>query len=59
MSDEIYNHMPRWRRLIRDLAREAGVKNFLNHSSDDSNKSTEPRNSLTVEEESDETESER
>jgi hypothetical protein len=59
MSDEIYEHMPKWRRLIRDLARDAGIKNFLNHSHDDASNSTEANDSSTGENQPEHGESER
>jgi hypothetical protein len=54
MTDEIYDHMPKWRRLIRDLAREAGIKSFQNPSRDKGNESGEERNSSVLEDRSDE-----
>ena len=44
MSDEIYDHMAKWRRVLRDLAIEAGLKRFVNPSDpndDQSNRSAE------------------
>jgi hypothetical protein len=49
MTDDVYSHMAKWRRLIRDLAREAGIKSFLDPPSDDSNKSHENHESSTTE----------
>jgi hypothetical protein len=37
MSDEIYEHLPKWRRVLRDLAKEAGIKGFTD-SLDEDNK---------------------
>jgi len=52
MTDEIYEHMPKWRRLIRDLARDAGIKNFLNPSHDEASSSTEANDPSTTEKQS-------
>lgn len=30
MSEQIYEHLPKWRRIIRDLAAEAGLRKFMN-----------------------------
>jgi hypothetical protein len=46
MTGEIYDHMPKWRRLIRDLAREAGIRNFLNASSEEHNQSDDAHGSM-------------
>jgi hypothetical protein len=35
LSDEIYNHLPKWRRLIHDLAKEAGIKTFAKPSGEE------------------------
>jgi hypothetical protein len=59
MSDEIYEHMPKWRRLIHDLARDAGIKDFLNPSDDENNKSTEDRAPPTTENQAEHEESTR
>jgi hypothetical protein len=32
MSEQIYQHLPRWRRVMHDLAAEAGIKRFANPS---------------------------
>jgi hypothetical protein len=32
MSEQIYERLPRWRRIIRDLGAEAGIKKFVNSS---------------------------
>ena len=40
MSDQIYEHMPKWRRVIRDLASEAGIRKFVKSSNSDRTKSS-------------------
>jgi len=29
MSEELYQHLAKWRRVLRDLAIEAGIKKFV------------------------------
>jgi hypothetical protein len=45
MNEEVYEHLPRWRRIIHDLAKEAGIKNFVNAPSEESSESSENDNS--------------
>jgi len=40
MSEGIYNHLPKWRRAIHDLAVEAGIKKFFDTSDTHDQKST-------------------
>jgi hypothetical protein len=40
MSEQIYKHLPHWRRIIHDLAAEAGIKKFLNTSDTHDEKSS-------------------
>jgi hypothetical protein len=49
MSEEVYQHLPRWRRIIHDLAKEAGIKNFVNASNTETSKPTENRDSSATE----------
>jgi len=39
MSEQIYDHMAKWRRAIHDLAVEAGIKRFVNPSDSHGQKS--------------------
>ena len=49
MTEEVYQHLPRWRRIIHDLAREAGIKNFVEVPPEESKDSSENHN-LTAKE---------
>jgi hypothetical protein len=40
MSEEVYKHLPKWRRAVHDLAVEAGIKKFVNTSDTQDQKST-------------------
>ena len=39
MSEEVYKHLPKWRRAIYDLAVEAGLEKFVNTSDTHNQKS--------------------
>jgi len=32
MNEEVYKHLPKWRKAIHELAVDAGVKKFVNSS---------------------------
>jgi hypothetical protein len=49
MSEEVYQHLPRWRRIIRDLAKEAGLENLLNPPNHQTNNSTGTHDSSKAE----------
>jgi hypothetical protein len=40
MDEEVYKHLPKWRRAIRDLAIEARIKKFVNAADTQDRKST-------------------
>jgi len=40
MSEEVYKHLPKWRRTLHDLAVEAGLKKFVNPPDAHEQKST-------------------
>ena len=48
MNEEIYKHLPRWRRIIRDLATDAGIKKFANTMGSQSEKTHETSDSSDV-----------
>jgi hypothetical protein len=39
MDEEVYDHLAKWRKVIRDLAKEAGIKKFADPSSDQNKES--------------------
>lgn len=39
MSEQIYEHMPKWRRVLRDLAVEAGLERFVKPPDTDDDRS--------------------
>jgi hypothetical protein len=45
MSEQIYEHLPKWRRAIRDLAVEAGIRKFVNPPDAHDKKSCDDANS--------------
>jgi hypothetical protein len=57
VSEEVYDHLPRWRRIVHDLAVEAGLKKFVKPSDSDIGKSSGSSDSSASENQPDGTES--
>jgi hypothetical protein len=53
MDEEVYKHLPKWRKAIHDLALEAGLNKFVNTSDVQDQKSISDLDSSSPENEND------